>query len=80
MHAVAEFDAHVENNTILIPPQYREPHPYDVRVIIVSKKPAPRFSAVPTGSTTLPVPQKRLYSMGVDMTGFVFNRDEVNER
>jgi hypothetical protein len=66
MPAVAEFDARVENNTILIPPQYRESYPYDVRVIIVSKKPM--------------VPKKRLYSMGVDMTGFTFNRDEANER
>jgi hypothetical protein len=66
MPAVTEFEAHVENDTILIPPQYRQPCPYDVQVIIVSKK--------------LPAPKKRLYSLGVDMTGFTFNRDEVNER
>jgi hypothetical protein len=66
MPAIAEFDAHVENNTILIPPQYRQAHPYDVRVIIVAKKP--------------PALKKRLYSLGVDMTGFTFNREEANER
>ncbi|GHV80599.1 hypothetical protein AGMMS49944_23900 [Spirochaetia bacterium] len=66
MPAIAEFDARVENNTILIPPQYQEDQPYDVRVIIESKKP--------------PALKKRLYSLGVDMTGFTFNRDEANER
>jgi hypothetical protein len=66
MPALAEFDAHVENNTILIPPQYREDQPYDVRVIIEPITP--------------PTRKKRLYSLGVDMTGFTFKRDEANER
>ena len=70
MTQVAEFDSSVENGVIAIPPQYRDEIPQSVRVIVFAN------GKRRTGSKTT----KKLYSIGVDMTGFVFNRDEANER
>jgi hypothetical protein len=69
MTQVAEFDSSVKNGKIVIPPQYRDEIPQSVRVMVFAKEKRQ------TGSKK----DKNLYSLGVDMAGFVFNRDEANE-
>jgi hypothetical protein len=72
MHIV-EFDSHIENGVITIPSQYREIVASSVRVIIYPRE---EISSFPQNT----IKMKKLYSLAVDMTGFNFNREEVNER
>ena len=72
MQAV-EFDSYVENGTIAIPLQYQKKITRSVRVIIMPKDETPD-----TPQNT--VKKKNLYSLAVDMTGFTFDRNEINER
>jgi hypothetical protein len=63
-----EFDATIKNGVINIPEEYKEKIHSDVRVIILADK--------KTKS-----PKKDLFpDFALDTTGFVFNRDEANER
>jgi hypothetical protein len=71
MQAV-EFETKVENGVIPIPYQYRDTLSDDVKVIVLTnEKPSHE-----------PVKQKKkkLYYIGIDMTGYKFNREEANER
>jgi hypothetical protein len=67
MQAV-EFEARVENGVIPIPYQYKDNIADNVRVIVLSdinvEKPK----------------MKKIYSIGIDMTGYKFDREEANER
>ena len=67
MQAV-EFNATVENGVIPIPRQYKKSIADKVRVIILSEtnKEKPK--------------KKKIYSIGLDMKGYKFNREEANER
>jgi len=71
MQAV-EFETKIENGVIPIPYQYRDTFSDDVRVIVLTnEKPSQE-----------PVKQKKkkLHYIGIDMTGYKFNREEANER
>jgi hypothetical protein len=68
MYAV-EFEASVTGGVITIPSEYRADIDNDVRVILLSKK--------GTNSIRTKTP---IYSMGIDMTGYQFNREELHER
>jgi len=68
-----EFDSHVENGIITIPSQYQKIIPRSVRVIVLPKEEAP-------SNPQNIVKEKSLYSLAADMTGFIFDRDEINER
>ena len=79
-----EFDSYVENGVIAIPLQYQKSIARSVRVIVFSKEETP---VVPQGTGTIrraeQLPsgtKKNLFSLGVDMSGFCFDRNEVNER
>ena len=67
MQAV-EFNATIENGAIPIPRRYKNSVADKVRVIVLSenleKKPK----------------KKKIYSIGIDMTGYKFDREEANER
>ena len=67
MQAV-EFSATVENGVISIPHQYKKSVTDKVRVIILSEtdKEKPK--------------KKKIYSIGINMKGYKFNREEANER
>jgi hypothetical protein len=67
MQAV-EFETFVENGVIPIPLEYRNSVAESVRVIVFNKEP------VKTAR------KSKIYSIGVDMTGYKFSRDEANER
>ncbi|MDR1106230.1 MAG: hypothetical protein LBL44_07725 [Treponema sp.] len=67
MQAV-EFETFVENGVIPIPVEYRNSVAESVKVIVLNKEP------VKTAK------KSKIYSIGVDMTGYKFNRDEANER
>ena len=67
-----EFDSYIENGIISIPHKYLNSVTRSVRVIILPKEETP----IITQDTV----KKKLYSLDVDMTGFTFNRSEVNER
>ena len=69
---VVEFDSRVENGVIPVPVQYKDALPDSVRVLVF-----PKAGMTDPGKTT---PQKQLYSLSVDMTGFTFDRNEINER
>ena len=62
-----EFNATVENGVIPIPRQYKNSVADKVRVIVLSdinvEKPK----------------KKKIYSIGIDMTGYKFNREKANE-
>ena len=72
MQAV-EFDSYVENGVITIPLQYQMAIPRSVRVIVLPIEETP---IAPPNT----INKKKLYSLEVDMTGFIFNRDKINER
>jgi hypothetical protein len=67
MQAV-EFESFVENGVIPIPVEYRNSVAESVKVIVLNKEPVKI------------VKKSKIYSIGVDMTGYKFNRDEANER
>ena len=67
MQAV-EFNATIENGVIPIPRKYKNSIADKVRVIILSEP-----------NTEKPK-KKKIYSIGIDMTGFKFDREEANER
>ena len=67
MQAV-EFNATIENGLIPIPRKYKNSVSDKVRVIVLSK--------INTGKP----PKKKIYSIGIDMAGYKFNREEANER
>ena len=68
-----EFDSHVENGIITIPSQYQKIIPHSVRVIVLPKEEIP-------STPQYIAKEKSLYSLAIDMTGFVFDRNEINER
>jgi hypothetical protein len=68
MYAV-EFEASVADGVITIPSEYRTDIDDDVRVILLSKK--------ESNPVRIKTP---IYSMGIDMTGYKFNREELHER
>ena len=69
MEAV-EFNATVENGVIPIPQKYREAFSDNVKVFVRAEKKTEQKSAK----------KKKLYSIGIDMPGYKFNREEANER
>jgi hypothetical protein len=67
MQAV-EFETRVENGVISITYQYKNSVADNVRVIVHSE-------------TNVEKPKKKeIYSIGIDMTGYKFNREDANER
>jgi hypothetical protein len=67
MQAV-EFETRVENGVIPIPFQYKDSVTDNVRVIVLSE-------------TNMGKPKKKkIYSIGIDMSGYKFDREEANER
>ena len=67
MQAV-EFSATIKNGVIPIPTQYKNNISDKVRVIV--------FPEIYKEKQK----KKKIYSIGIDMTGFKFNREEANER
>jgi len=67
MQAV-EFNATVKNGVIPIPNQYKNSVSDKVRVIVFSEIYRERLK------------KKKIYSIGIDMTGYKFDREEANER
>ena len=67
-----EFDTNVENGVINIPFQYQEAIPRSVRVIV---KPI-----IEGNDHQKTAKKKKIYSLAVDMTNFIFDRNEINER
>ena len=63
-----EFNATVKNGIIPIPRQYINSVSNKVRVIIFSEANVEKPK------------KKKIYSLGIDMTGYKFNREEANER
>ena len=63
-----EFSAIVENGVIPIPRQYKKSVADKVRVIVLSEteKEKPK--------------KKKIYSIGINMKGYKFSREEANER
>ena len=70
---IIEFDSYVENGVIAIPLQYQEKIAHSVKVIVMPKNETPSLSE---GFEK----KKNLYSLDVDMSGFYFDRNEINER
>ena len=68
-----EFDSYVENGVIAIPVQYQKAVPRSVRVILLPKEGT-------SGILQRDKNKKNLYSLAVDMSGFVFDRNEINAR
>jgi hypothetical protein len=67
MQAV-EFETRIENGVISIPYQYKNSVADNVRVIVLSE-------------TNIEKPKKKeIYHIGIDMTGYKFDREEANER
>jgi len=67
-----EFDSYIENGVIEIPLQFQKTITPPVRVILLPKE-IPERSEDPTK-------KKNLFSLDVDMSGFTFDRNEINER
>lgn len=63
-----EFNAIVENGVISIPPKYKKSVADKVRVIVLSETSVEKSK------------KKKIYSLGIDMKGHKFNREEANER
>lgn len=63
-----EFNATVEDGVIPIPRQYKGSIAEKVRVIVFPQPEAEKPK------------KKKVYSIGIDMTGYKFNREEANER
>jgi len=72
MQTTVEFNATVENGVIPIPHQYRDTFSDNVKVIVRADE---RASQEPVKQK-----KKEIYSIGIDMTGYKFNREEANER
>jgi hypothetical protein len=70
MQAV-EFETFVENGMIPIPVEYRDNLAEKVRVIVLKNENTNGKSAKR---------KNNFHCFDIDMTGFVFNRDEANER
>jgi 5-methylcytosine-specific restriction endonuclease McrBC regulatory subunit McrC len=68
MQAV-EFESHVENGVITIPHKYRDSVADTVRVILLNNE-----------SPKMDKKSQKIYSLGIDMAGYKFNREEANER
>jgi len=68
-----EFDTYIENGVITIPLQYQKTISHSVRVIVQPKEEASNIPQFSEGKA-------KLYSLDVDMSGFVFDRNEINER
>ena len=68
-----EFDSYVENGVIAVPSQYHDLNSHSVRVIVFPKEEAPGVSKNAAG-------KKGIFSLAVDMSGFTFDRSEINER
>jgi hypothetical protein len=71
MQAV-EFETRVENGFIPIPYQYRDTFSDKVKVIILAEEKA---SEEPKKQK-----KKKLHYIGIDMTGYKFDREEANAR
>jgi len=69
MQAV-EFEAKIENGVIPIPFQYRDNFSDNVKVILLSEDKVEQK----------PREKKKIYSIGIDMTGYKFDREEANAR
>jgi len=67
MQAV-EFNATIENGMIPIPHEYKDSVAENVRVIVYPVSNAEKYK------------KKKIYSIGIDMTGYKFDREEANER
>ena len=68
-----EFDSYIENGVIAVPLQFHDVIAHPVRVILQSRDKTPNTVEVAAS-------KKELYSLAVDMTGFNFDRNEINER
>ena len=71
MQAV-EFEAIITNGVIPIPQQYRDTLSDKMEVIVHAVE---NISQEPIKKK-----EKKLYYIGIDMTGYKFNREEANER
>jgi len=69
MQAV-EFETKIENGVIPIPFQYRNDFSDNVKVILLSEDKVEKK----------PREKKKIYSIGIDMTGYKFDREEANAR
>jgi hypothetical protein len=71
MQAV-KFETRIENGVISIPYQYKNTFSDNIRVILLTEE----------GISLKPVKQKKkeLHYIGIDMTGYKFDREEANER
>ena len=67
MQAV-EFIATVKDGVIPIPKQYKNNFSDKVRVIVFPKSYGEKLK------------KKKIYSIGIDMTGFKFDREDANDR
>ncbi|MDR2617649.1 MAG: hypothetical protein LBC62_02155 [Treponema sp.] len=72
MRAV-EFETKVENGVIPIPFQYQDSITDNVRVIVLSEEKA---AAEPVKVQK----REKIYSIGIDMAGYKFDREEANAR
>ena len=71
MQAV-EFVTRVENGVIPIPHQYKDTFSDNVRVIVLAEEKSPHKHNIQK--------KKNLHYIGINMSGFQFNREEANER
>ena len=71
MQAV-EFNATVENGVIPIPNQYRDTFSDNVKVIVRTEEKFPQDS--------INKKKKKIHYIGIDMTGYKFDREEANAR
>jgi len=51
-----------------------------VKEITITYRGKPRAKIVPIGSCQDAAKEKKLYSLAIDMSGFTFDRNEINER
>ena len=68
-----QFDTYIENGVITIPLRYQKTISHSVRVIVQPKEEVSNISQFSERKT-------KLFSLDVDMSGFVFDRNEINER
>jgi len=69
MQAV-EFETKIENGVIPIPFQYRNDFSDNVKVILLSEDKVEKK----------PREKKKIHYIGIDMTGYKFDREEANAR
>ena len=67
-----EFTATVENGVIPIPNQYRHFFSDNVKVIVRTEEKVSQDSSNQK--------KKKIHHIGIDMTGFKFDREEANAR